>query len=390
VSQPKVTRLTEQSVPGRLTVAVIYAAKSTEDKHGSIPDQLADCRAMAAREGWPVVAEDQDENESAYHGSRGDGLARQKAKAEGLVAEGRRVVLIVQHSDRLARGDGGKEAAHLVEFSLWRAKSGVEIRSVQDDATWTTPMGHLIPALMGERNLEDSRRKGLAVKDGIKRRAVERRQFIGGRRPFGYRHRDTTDDGRETGPLVIDQSEAAVVRRIFAEYLAGRAQNAIAVDLLHDKVPTLTGGNWYATTVAGMLKNPLYIGQVVHNGAAHPGSHEPIIDQATWEQACELRDGRTAQGRPRGRRTAGRHLLTERLLVCTCGASMSPVTKRPANGRVYEVYVCVRRLHHGPSACAEIRLTRVGVDAAIFDSSTTLRWTGMRCEPPSTARPPAT
>jgi len=32
--------------------AVIYAAKSTEDKKGSIGRQLAQCREMAAREGW--------------------------------------------------------------------------------------------------------------------------------------------------------------------------------------------------------------------------------------------------------------------------------------------------------------------------------------------------
>ena len=41
--------------------AVIYAAKSTEDKHGSIPTQLADCRTMAEREGWTIVGEFSDE-----------------------------------------------------------------------------------------------------------------------------------------------------------------------------------------------------------------------------------------------------------------------------------------------------------------------------------------
>jgi hypothetical protein len=53
-------------------------------------------------------------------------------------------------------------------------------------------------------------------------------------------------------------AEALIVRRIFAEYVAGRAQNAIARDLEREDVPTLTPtGSWYATTVAGMLKNPL-------------------------------------------------------------------------------------------------------------------------------------
>ena len=48
--------------------AVIYAAKSTEDKHGSIPNQLDDCRALAARQGWEVTGEFTDEAFSAYKG----------------------------------------------------------------------------------------------------------------------------------------------------------------------------------------------------------------------------------------------------------------------------------------------------------------------------------
>ena len=53
--------LSKPSVP-----AVLYAAKSTEDRHGSIPDQLARTRALADREGWAVHGEFQDESFSAY------------------------------------------------------------------------------------------------------------------------------------------------------------------------------------------------------------------------------------------------------------------------------------------------------------------------------------
>ena len=34
------------------TPAVLYAAKSTDDRHDSVPTQLADCREMAAENGW--------------------------------------------------------------------------------------------------------------------------------------------------------------------------------------------------------------------------------------------------------------------------------------------------------------------------------------------------
>jgi hypothetical protein len=36
-------------------VAVIYAAKSTQDAHGSIPDQIERCREYAKTHGWEVA-----------------------------------------------------------------------------------------------------------------------------------------------------------------------------------------------------------------------------------------------------------------------------------------------------------------------------------------------
>src|SRR5690349_10020515 len=110
--------------PAPATPAVIYGAKSTEDTHGSIPTQLADARELAEREGYEVVAEYNDEAASAYSGNRGDGLAAAMAKCEALVAERGEAVLIVQHSDRLARGDGRK-SKHLVEYALWAIKADV-------------------------------------------------------------------------------------------------------------------------------------------------------------------------------------------------------------------------------------------------------------------------
>ena len=51
--------------------AILYAAKSTKDERGSIPDQLKKCREMAEADGYEVVAEYEEENVSAYHGDRG-------------------------------------------------------------------------------------------------------------------------------------------------------------------------------------------------------------------------------------------------------------------------------------------------------------------------------
>lgn len=352
-----------------MKAAILYAAKSTEDKKGSLRDQLADGRKLAQRRGLEVVREHQDESASAYHGDRGPGLAQAMEECERLSAEHGFCALIVQHSDRLARGDA-KQARHLIEIVLWALKADVELLSVQDPEILAGgDMALLLGAIGGMRNHQDSKRKGLAVKGGIRRRAIERGQFIGGRRPYGYHHRDTTEDGGGTGPLVIDVAEARVVRRIFEEFLAGRSQRSIAIGLNDDRVPTLTGTCWYATTVAGMLRNPLYIGQVMHNGQSYPSELiPPIVEPRTWERAAELRAAIAASpGKGRGRRTRGSHLFTDSLLRCTCGAPMSPVTKATRTpGQLYEVYTCARRLHHGVDACEQGPIKRTLIDTAVL------------------------
>src|SRR5262245_42547333 len=91
------------------TPAVIYAAKSTQDRHDSIPTQLAEARDMADENGWTVVDEFHDEGFSAYSGNRGPGLEAAKVSAARAAAEfGTTAMLIAQAHDRFARGAGDR------------------------------------------------------------------------------------------------------------------------------------------------------------------------------------------------------------------------------------------------------------------------------------------
>ncbi len=149
---------------------VVYAAKSTEDRRGSIPDQLQACRAAIGREpGRSVIAEYSDEAVSAFTRSRGEGLSEAMRHVEELARDGGAAELWALHSDRLARGDG-RAARHAVEIALWALKKDVAVRTVQDPETFRDL---LYAVVTGQRNHEDSRRKGLASAAG-RRRAVER------------------------------------------------------------------------------------------------------------------------------------------------------------------------------------------------------------------------
>ena len=111
--------------------------------------------------------------------------------------------MIVDHSDRLARGDG-KKAKHLVEYAIWAIKADVTICSVQDPQTF----GDLLYTVVtGQRNYEDSARKSKAVREGLRRRRESGKPV--GRIPLGYtreqrdEHGEAVRDGR--GDLVTER-----------------------------------------------------------------------------------------------------------------------------------------------------------------------------------------
>ena len=256
--------------------AVLYAAKSTQDVRGSIPDQLTACRALAEQEGWTVTAEYSDEAASAYSGDRGPKLAKAIAHAEQLANDHDEAALIVLHSDRIARGDG-VHAAHLVEYALWAIKANVKLISVEDRQTF----GDLLYAVVtGQRNHEDSHRKSKSVKAGHKRRRKAGRHH-GGPAAYGYTYGN--------GELIPVEAEAAIVRRIFGEYLAGASQMAIAKNFATDRIPTKSGGKWHQGTVRGILANPIYAGMIRDGDDVVPGVHEAIIDMPKWRKVETMR-----------------------------------------------------------------------------------------------------
>jgi site-specific DNA recombinase len=332
-------------------LAVLYAAKSTVDKKGSNATQLADGRAFAARQGLEVVAEYVDEDASAYSGNRGPGLAAALEHAERM-----RGSVVVQHSDRLARGDG-VQARHLVQLMLEAKARGIRLRSVEDDSSLDNV---LMAAAMGERNSEDSRRKSAAVKAGLARRRAAGRRV--GANSYGLTWRRNENDERETVP---DPAQAPIVERIYAEFLAGRNQLQIVKALNGDGIPSARGGKWSATVIGSILSNPLYAGLVRDGSELIKGEHEAIIFRERWEEAQALRKAKAKTHR-RGRSPVGQHLFRKGFLRCgDCGAAMVPRTTRNKDGSLYETYRCQGR-YIDPANCSTESQRRATIDAAVF------------------------
>ena len=332
--------------------AILYAAKSSPDEKGSIEGQLKEAREWAEEQGLEVIAEYSEEDVSAYKGDRGSELAAALEHAERIGA-----TLIAQHSDRLARGDA-KQARHLVEIALWAIKADVRIHCLEDPKTFEDL---LTAVVMGDRNMEDSRRKSAAVKAGLKRRR-ERGVFTG-QAPFGYMFRRDKDDVRI---LVILEEQAGWVRRIFARYLAGWGYTNIARELDAEGVLTATGLTlWHYISVRRILLNPVYAGLIRDGEKLIEATHEAIIDRETWEQVQALQKAK-ARTHKRGRPSAGKHLFRKGFLKCgICGESMGPRTRRDRSGPNSQTYTCTGRGRY-PHICDMSAVSRREVDDAVY------------------------
>jgi site-specific DNA recombinase len=345
---PRSPHLTSGQIP-----AVLYGAKSTTDKHDSIPTQLAEAREMAERNGWVVVFEDHDEGFSAYSGNRGPALERcKRAAAEAASKYGKTAMFIAQAHDRFARGAGDRPGAPQSLGELWHEmrRKDVWLRTVEDDEELRDEAS---VAAIGRRAHIDSRRKSKSVRKGMKRRTAQ--GLHNGRAVYGYAY--------EGGRWIIYPHEAEVVRRVFAEWVGGASQRSITQRLNVDGIRTQRAGEWSQGTVSKLLRNVSYTGT---NDVGKPCGcgHEPIVAPEIFEQAKLLLGGRHTEGGP-NRRTAGGHLFLNGFLRCgLCGSAYGP---RSDKRRGYETYECQRPRNYGAGACSMPSVRRERLERAVVE-----------------------
>ena len=284
----------------------LYARYSSDlQRAASIDDQLRICREYAARLGWTIVAVFTDAAESAGPGSlmrRGLQLLMQGARAGAFD------VVVVEHLERLSRDQEGTPHVYN-RLSHW----GVKIVSCSEGE-----IGPLQVGLLGTMNALFL--KGLAEKThrGLCGR-VEAGKSAGGL-CYGYRVVPVME-GQPRGDREIHLEEAAILRRVYEEFVAGVSPKAIAKTLNAEGIAGPRGGAWSPSTIhgharrgTGILNNELYLGQLVWNknkwvkdpdtGKRQPRQNPPsqwkrrpvrelrIIDDELW-QAVKARQAAT-------------------------------------------------------------------------------------------------
>jgi DNA invertase Pin-like site-specific DNA recombinase len=271
-------------------------------------------------------------------------LAREHGTAE----------LWAQHSDRLARGDG-RSARHAVEIALWALKHDVRIRTVQDPDTFRDL---LYAVVTGQRNHEDSRRRGLAANAG-RRRAAARGDYLG-YKPDGYRLAvDVSDDGATIRKrLVIDQARQPAIETVFRMGLRGRSPAAIAAAMNKSGWLTKPGKGlppreWRPAVVVEILKNPRYAGLSTWKGEVLATDAWPAYVTERQHARLQAKFARENEGKRPVRR--GTSLLSNLATCGRCAAALHACTERPrVDGSIPRRYVCSRHRWRYGSACEQM------------------------------------
>jgi DNA invertase Pin-like site-specific DNA recombinase len=309
------------------TRAAIYARFSTDlQNERSCEDQIAYCEAWAERQGLFVVAAFSDEavsGASALNRPRLAGMMR-------MAREKRFDVLVCEDLDRLAR----KQAdLHRIRDEL--TFLGIKIMTVSDGTV--TAMHAGLKGLMSEIFLTEL---GNKTRRGLMARVAA--GASGGGVSYGYR----AVPGKP-GEHEINPREADVVRRIYADYVAGATPREIAAALNAEGIPGPRGGKWNSSTLNGsrsrangILQNRLYIGELVWNrqrfikdpstgkrvSRLNPESewqraaapHLAIVDNSIFGLAAARKLERTADRGPVAAKP--RHMLSGLTRCGCCGA----------------------------------------------------------------------
>ena len=171
-------------------------------------------------------------------------------------------VLVAEGLDRLSRDQADVA-------TLYKLLSFCEIRIV---TVAEGEVSELHVGLKGTMNALSLRDLALKTHRGLSGRVKAGKS--GGGNSYGYDVVRGVDENGEPlrGERRVNEAEAAIVRRIFAEYAAGASPRAIARRLNAECIASPSGKGWGPSTIhgnrqrgTGILNNELYVGKLVWN-----------------------------------------------------------------------------------------------------------------------------
>jgi DNA invertase Pin-like site-specific DNA recombinase len=240
-------------------------------------------------------------------------------------------IIVVYKVDRLTRSLA--DFAKLVELF---DSQGVSFVSVTQSFNTTSSMGRLTLNVLLSFAQFEREVTGERIRDKI---AASKKKGLrmGGPVPLGY--------GVTDKKLVAEQAEAETVRAIFEGYLQSDSLSDLVLKLHRDGIVTKQtelkdgrtrgGVAFRKSALAYLLRNRVYVGEVVHKGRYFAGEHQPIVPTELFNAVQRKLDAQM-QGEPGPRLNIASPLAGK--LFDDRGNRMVPSTTTKAGVR-YRYYV---------------------------------------------------
>jgi hypothetical protein len=242
-------------------------------------------------------------------------------------------------------------------------RQGVSFVAVTQQINSATPMGRLMLNVLLSFAQFEREVTGERIRDKI---AASKKKglWMGGRPPLGY---DVVQR-----KLVVNEPEAALVQRIFREFVTLRSCTHLATHLNAEGHTTKAwtsqagkihpGGPFDMKLLQALLRNRLYRGELSHQGQWYPGQHQAIIEPDLWTQVQAVFE---ESGRQRGISTRVREKSDALLRGLLQDADGNPLyaTYTRKQGKLYRYYLA-RHTHRFGAAAGSLRLPAEPIEAA--------------------------
>lgn len=240
---------------------------------------------------------------------------------------------------------------------------GIAILFEKENINTGTMDSELILSILSSLAAEESVSISQNNKWSVRRR-FENGTFKLSNPPFGYDYNGET--------IVPNPGRVPIVRRIFAEVLAGNGVNNIARMLNADGILSQNGKRWSGSTVKGILTNEKYIGDVLlqktftddhfnrhhNNGELEQyywkNHHEAIISREDFEAvAYVLKQHSVEKGIQKGSdKYLNRYPFSGIILCGECGDTLKRRTLYRRTSSPYIVWGCGRHTESRGTECS--------------------------------------
>ena len=360
-------------VPLRVTYYARVSSESDEQLN-SLENQIRYYEDLIRKNrAWSFVPGYIDEGLSGISTKKRENFNRMIDEA----AEGRFDLVITKEISRFARN-----TLDSIQFTRQLLGYGVGVFFQNDNINTLDEDSELRLSIMSSIAQDELRKLSSRVKFGHQQ-AIKQNVVLGNSRIFGYR--------KDQKRLVIDESEAPMVRELFELYASDKYSMKQIETLFWEKGYRNLNGNKIAhSTMSNIIANPKYKGYYAGNKVKvvdmftkkqkflppeewvmfkdKSGEIVPaIVSEELWDQANEILKRRSEDVKNRQGICNHANLLTGKLWCTHCGQPYYRRESKDRSGKKNSKWVCSGKIKNGADSCESFAIYEEEIKPLLFE-----------------------